>query len=295
MDTVAPDPTYAGWDVMIDPGRQADLLAALPARVGDLVQIGHGLLIHEHLTAMYGVELSPQARQVVQVRPMGRRLQLLREADKRPLTRPREPARRQAADCRHYSVQLVTFLRSRGIPARARCGFGEYFNTGHWEDHWVCEHWRATEGRWVLVDGQIDAVQEQAFQPDFDLLDVPRDRFQVAGDAWRACRGGEADPRTYGLTVIDEFGLWWVAANLIRDAASLSGMEMLPWDVWGAMPKPGTTIARADLELFDRVAALTTDPAADLTELRGLVAADLRLRVPPRVFNASLQRVETVP
>jgi hypothetical protein len=116
----------------------------------------------------------------------------------------------------------------------------------------------------------------------------------VAGDAWRACRRGDADPDTYGLSVINESGLWWVAANLVRDAASLSGMEMLPWDVWGAMPEPSNTIPKTDLKLFDRVAALTADPAADLSELRELVAGDARLRVPPTVFNANLRREEPV-
>ncbi|MBO0701635.1 MAG: transglutaminase domain-containing protein [Candidatus Dormibacteraeota bacterium] len=295
MNTVAPDSTYLDWSLMTDPGSQADLLEPLPGEVGELVRIGQGLLIHEYLTGMYGVELSPEAGTAVQVRPMERRLQLLREADGRPLTVPREPALRQAADCRHYSVQLVTFLRSRGIPARARCGFGLYFNAGHGEDHWVCEHWRAAEGRWVLVDGQIDEVQQKVFQPDFDLLDVPRDRFQVAGDAWRACRAGEADPDAYGLSVINEAGLWWVAANLVRDAAALSGMEMLPWDVWGAMPEPSDTIPPENLELFDRVAEMTVDPQADLSELRRLVADEPRLRVPPTVFNANLKRQEPVP
>lgn len=294
MNTVASDRTYLDWGVMTDPGRHADLLQPLPNEVGELARICQGLLIHEFLTGMYGVELSPEAQGVVQVRPVERRLGLLREADPRPLTVPRDPASRQAADCRHYSVLLVTFLRSRGIPARARCGFGMYFNPGHGEDHWVGEYWRRDERRWVLVDAQIDDVQRDVFHPDFDLLDVPRDRFQVAGDAWRACRAGEADPDAYGLSVINEAGLWWIAANLIRDAASLSGMEMLPWDVWGAMPKPGDPIPDADLQLFDRLAELTADPQAELTEVRRLVAEDPRLRVPATVFNANLKRMEPV-
>lgn len=287
---------YLEWDVMTDPGRRhADLLEPLPDAVGELVRIGHGLLIHEHLTGMYGVELSPQARQAVQVRPMCRRLDLLRAADERPLTCPREPAHRQAADCRHYSVQLVTFLRSRGIPARARCGFGLYFNPGYAEDHWVCEYWDAAKGRWVLVDGQIDQVQQRVFQPACDLLDVPRDCFQVAGAAWQACRAGEADPERFGLSTINESGLWWVAANLVRDAASLGGMEMLPWDVWGAMPEPGDAIPEADVELFDRIATMTVDAGDDLATLRELVASDPRLRVPATVWNANLRRLEPVP
>lgn len=295
MNAVVPDRAYLDWGVMTDPGRHADLLEPLPDGVGALARTCQGLLIHEFLTGMYGVELSPEAGRVVQVRPVEARLGLLREADPRPLTTPRDPAHRQAADCRHYSVLLVTFLRGKGIPARARCGFGLYFNAGHGEDHWVCEYWRSAEQRWVLVDAQVDEVQEKVFQPGFDLLDVPRDQFQVAGDAWRACRRGDADPGTYGLTAIQQTGLWWVAANLIRDAASLSGMEMLPWDVWGAMPEPEDAIPEADLELFDHVAGLTSDPAADLAGLRDLVAADARLRVPPTVWNANLRQRDAVP
>lgn len=294
MNTVASDRTYLDWSVMTDPGRHADLLEPLTSRLDDLVHVCQGLLVHEFLTGMYGVELSPEAQRVVQVRPVERRLGLLREADPRPLTVPRDPASRQSADCRHYSVLLVTFLRSRGIPARARCGFGMYFNPGFGEDHWVGEYWRNDEQRWVLVDAQIDEVQRGVFHPDFDLLDVPRDRFQVAGDAWRACRAGAADPDAYGLSVINESGLWWIAANLIRDVAALSGMEMLPWDCWGAMPEPKESIPTANLELFDHLAELTADPQADFTELRRLVATDPRLRVPPTVFNANLKRQEAV-
>jgi hypothetical protein len=45
-------------------------------------------------------------------------------------------------------------------------------------------HWNAAEARWILVDAQIDELQRAKLHPDFDLLDVPRDRFVIAGDAW---------------------------------------------------------------------------------------------------------------
>jgi hypothetical protein len=45
-----------------------------------------------------------------------------------------------------------------------------------------------SENRWILVDAQLDAVQRETFKPGFDPLDVPRDGFIVAGDAWRQCR-----------------------------------------------------------------------------------------------------------
>jgi hypothetical protein len=45
----------------------------------------------------------------------------------------------------------------------------------------------------MLADAQIDDVQLQLFDVRFDLIDVPRDQFLVAGDAWRLCRDGDAD------------------------------------------------------------------------------------------------------
>ena len=180
-----------------------------------------------------------------------------------------------------------------GTPARARCGFGGYFHRGTFEDHWVCEYWNDVQQRWVLVDGQVDGPQRRFFQIDLDLTDVPRDRFLVAGDAWVQCREGTADPGTFGLSFTNEFGYWWIAGNLMRDAAALGNIELLPWDTWGAMPGPDETIGDERFELFDRLAALTRDPDAEHDELSQLVQDD-RLRVPAAVHNAVLNRDEAL-
>jgi transglutaminase-like putative cysteine protease len=142
----------------------------------------------------------------------------------------RTASARVAGNCRHFTVLLVTLLRAQGTPARARCGFGGYFGTGTFEDHWVCEFWAVGQQRWVLADAQLDARQRDFFTIGFDVLDVPRDQFLVAGDAWARYRAGTADPGDFGLTLLHESGAWWIAANLIRDVAALCGMEMLPWD-----------------------------------------------------------------
>ena len=89
---------------------------------------------------------------------------------------------------------------------------------------------------------------------------MPRDRFLVAGDAWRLCRDGDADPASFGLSSLNEAGYWWIAGNLLRDVAALNNMEMLPWDVWGAMPAPDEAISDEQYALFDRLAGLTRDP-----------------------------------
>ena len=38
-------------------------------------------------------------------------------------------------------------LRAKGVPARARLGFGSYFNPGYFEEHVLCEYWNAAQER----------------------------------------------------------------------------------------------------------------------------------------------------
>lgn len=289
--------TTDGWtrtDEMTSPGRYAALYDDLPDGIAELAAVVQGLLIHEHIAPAYGVQLSNEDRAPVHFRRIEHVLEQIAEADGRPLTEPREPGDRIAGNCRHDTVLLVSMLRTKGVPARARCGFGGYFGTGWFEDHWVCEYWDAAAGRWRLADAQIDDVQKGLFPIDFDLMDVPRDRFLVAGDAWTQCRNGAADPGKFGLSMMREAGYWWIAGNLMRDVAALNNVETLPWDVWGAMPEPEAPIDDELARLFDGLAALTREPiTSDASgKLRAIYLEDQRLTVPKTVRNAVLNREE---
>jgi hypothetical protein len=285
---------YVRPAVMTSPGRHSQAFDGLPGDVAGLATIAQGIFVHEHMASAYGVTLSDERRGSVHIRPIERLLERLIAEDDRPLTTARPPQRRLAGNCRHYSVLMVAMLRAHGMAARARCGFGGYFGTGTFEDHWVCEYWDAEHQRWVLADAQIDDVQRGMFQVDFDLMDVPRDGFVIAGDAWIQCRAGEADPTQFGLSLLNQTGAWWIAGNLLRDAAALNNVEMLPWDVWGAMPAPDEPIDDRAAAFFDRVAALTQTPDAAFGDLRSLYQNDDRLRVPSTVHNAILGRDEPV-
>ncbi len=264
----------------------------LPRDLEGLIGVGHGLLVHEHLTSLYGITLSEERRSSVHIRPVDSLLDRVRTDG--PLGTVRPVAERWGGNCRHFTVLLVALLRQQGVPARARCGFGGYFGTGTFEDHWVAEYWSAAVQRWILADGQLDSAQLRIFPVDFSPLDVPRDRFLTAGAAWTRCRNGEATPDQFGLSAMHESGSWWIAQNLIRDVAALNNMEMLPWDTWGAMVyPPDEPIADDRREFFDRLARLTDNPDDSFTELQGAYHDD-GLRVPPTVRNSVLGRVESI-
>ena len=271
---------YAAPGQMTDPGALAHLLADLPADIPSLVRVVQGLMVHIFWAGRYGLKLDETRQQEVQIRPLAAKLERIVELDPRPLTEPRDLDNRLVGNCRDFSVLFAGLLRALGIPARARCGFGRYFLPNHYEDHWVGEVWNAVERRWVLVDAQLDAPQQEVLKQPFDPLDVPRDQFITGGHAWAMCRAGEADPEAFGIH--DMHGLWFIRGNLVRDVAALNKMELLPWDVWGLAYLEGgdDALTGEDLTTLDEMAALSGGDAAKFARIRTLYESDGRWRVP---------------
>jgi len=282
-----PQEYYKSVGPMTDARTDAKELRELPAAVAKLCEVVQGLLIHRDMAPwLYALKLTEQQRDDAHLRSMTQMLARIHALDARPLATAREPGHRMPSVCRHFALMLSAILREHGVPARARCGFGAYFTPGRFEDHWVCEYWDAAAKRWTLVDAQLDAIQRSALKVKFNTLDVPRDRFIIAGDAWLQCRSGKADAGRFGLTYINESGLWFIAGNVLRDFASLNRMEMLPWDAWGMMEMSDDKLTAEKNALLDRVAALTLAGDDQFAEMRALYDSDDRLRVPPVVFNA---------
>ena len=276
-------------------GAFAGSLAELPDDIQSLVRIVQGLIIHEFVAeSFYGTTISDDRKQESHIRPVERMVERILMLDDRPLSVPRPPERRLVGVCRHFMVLLLAMLRTKGIPARGRCGFGAYFNPGYFEDHVVCEYWNAPERRWMLADPQFDDVWRQRLHISHNVLDVPRDQFLVGSEAWMRWRTGSADPQKFGIVQGNLRGSWFLAANLIHDAALLNKVEMLRWDVWGAVPRPNQPLTQDDIAFFDRLASLTREPDKSFESLRALYEQDERIKVPGAVFNSLLNRTEAV-
>lgn len=280
---------YRSGSVMADAGKWTSLLSPLPDDVASLARFVQGLMLHEHLAGTYGEVLTPARREESQLRDVARMLETVVAHDTQPLNIARPPQKRLIGVCRHFTLLMVTMLRTKGYAARSRCGFGTYFEAGRFVDHWVAEYWHEKDRRWVMVDAQIDDLLKSKFKTDFDVLDVPRDRFVVAGDAWMMVREGRADAGRFGI--MDMWGHWFIAGNVIRDVAALNKVEMLPWDVWGAMPPMREPMPETSFDLFDRLAKATRYPEMPLEQLHALYG---EVRVPKDVFNAVTNKQETI-
>jgi hypothetical protein len=292
---------YARPGAMTSGGKHAAALEKLPGDPAALLHMVQFVTVHEYVASdFYGFTIPEKRKAESHIRSAEKMLDRILALDRQPLAVPRPVEERLVGVCHHFVVLLVALLRAKGVPARARFGFGSYFNPGFLEDHSIVECWNSSQSRWVLLDPQFDEIWRKRSKIDHDIMDVPRDRFVTAGDAWTRWRAGQADASKFGIFRGGLGGSWFIAGVLIRDLAALNKMEMLQWDVWGAMPhapQDGSDDANLrddQFELFDRLATLTRTPDASFGELHDLYEADDRLRVPHTVFNAVLNRPEAV-
>lgn len=280
---------------MTSVGRHISEFDALPNNVGELVRTVQHLLVYDVVARdFYGFTIPAGRESEIHIRPVEEMIDRLLALEAQTLRLHRSVEKRITGRCRDFTLFLIAMLRTKGVPARARCGFGSYFNPPYFEDHWICEYWNAVEGRWVVVDPQFDEVWRGELGITHDVLDVPRDRFLVAAEAWNQCRAGGLDPDKFGVQFADIRGLWFIAGNLVRDFAALNRVEMLPWDVWGAQPRPYERLNDEQLAFFDLIADLGHNPDDSFDELCNLYQTDARLHVPSTVFNAILDRSETL-
>lgn len=266
------------------------------ASVADVVRTVQGLLVYDLFAeSLYGVGLSGEQRRTIHERNADAVLRDARLLDDRPLEQPRHPGDRVGGRCNTYTLVAVALFRAAGIPARARCGFATYFVPGWYEDHWVAEYWSAADGRWVMIDAQLDDTWRTALGiVETVPVEVGPDRFLTGEHAWRAWRNGELDADRCGLSSLSEHGAFWIAANLRLDIAALNKVEMLPWDLWGPGWEPSEEPSQDMLTMFDGIAELTVDPDRRFDELRDRYESDPSLRVNGTVFNAVLGEEQRV-
>ncbi len=272
---------YSQPGIMTDPGKHASVLAGLPDDLASICLAVQNNLVHVFWAERMGLTLTEDQQRSLQIRPVAEKLALIAETSDQPLSVPRPLSQRQVGNCRDFTLLLVSMLRHKGIPARARCGFGTYFDPDQNVDHWVGEYWNPSKKRWLMIDPQLDSFQTEALNIKFNPLDVPPDEFLTAGKAWKMCRSGEADPDKFGI--FDMHGLRFVWGNVVRDFLALNKVEILPWDGgWGFLdqkisdPLPDNET----LVLYDKAAALTLEINEKFPEIRTYYKNEPRFHTP---------------
>lgn len=273
-------------------GRRDRMMAAMAEEIGPdpraLAARTRDLMVHAFWRGAYGLaEDRERTRAETRLRTMEEKLERIAAAESalgRPDgdVAPLPPERRLIGNCRDFSLFFSALLRRVGIPARARCGFGMYFMPNHGEDHWVVERWDGAASRWIVSDPQLDQVMIDKMRIGFDPMDLPDGAFLSGGEAWLACRAGD-DPDKYGILGLK--GWDFVKGDFVRDVASLAGLELLPWDIWGIMEKPYALLGEADLRALDETARATPMRRGLSREEAAELCADARFAVPRRITS----------
>lgn len=267
------DPTYyVRQSAYSEPGECVHLLRDLPSDGEGLCRLAPNVILHYFFRVALGLPESSERQDDRLARSLRGILERVAELDDHPLVEARPCEARFYGNCRDFALLTCGLLRHAGIPARLRCGFATYFTPGFLEDHWVCETWDDTEGRWRLVDAQLDPWHCERFSISFDPLDVPRDAFLTAGDAWQRARREPALGRSLGVSLLDISGPWFMAGSLLRDLAALNKVELQPWDYWSFAVDlaDAGTIAEEEEVLLDDIAAVIAPGAPTLAEVRRL-------------------------
>jgi hypothetical protein len=280
---------YTEQSAFSDPGSFAPLYVGLPEAPAQLACTARNLMVHRlegeqfcHVIAQDRLHNDAETRYLDDI------LRIITKRNDALLTQRREVGDRFVGVCRDFALLYCSFLRHAGIPARLRSGFADYFGSdGFHCDHVVTEYWDNERG-WLLADPQLaDPVVIGTWKVDFDPMDVPRDRFLVAGKAWQAIRAGDADPKTFGLHPPEEgpmFGEWFVAHDIRIDLAALNKVETLLWDVWGTGAGGDRDMTEAVCELYDLTSLVVCDDVP-FDAARKLFAENEGLRTPKTVLS----------
>lgn len=288
---------YRSHSTFSDPGAMASWLDGTAGEPPSLRLASSGLVFHYRAHGdIAGHGFAPERMAEINLRYADSMFARLHELNPDPPDAPRPVTDRLVGCCRDCTLLFVALARHHGIPARSRVGFARYLAPGWAMDHVIAEVWDGE--RWRLVEPEMPAGHvDPTTGTVLDLLDVPRDRFLVAADAWRACRSGAADPARFVVAPELEMPIlrgWpYLLHNLVLDLAALNKHEMILWDGWGVM---ASDVDEATAVRMDGVAAVLADPDAGLDEIRAVYAAE-DLRVPPVVTSLAepggpLTRVE---
>jgi len=235
---------------------QLHLTERLPADPLGICKAVQSLIIQPYDATAAGI---PEERLLERnLRPAAALVDALVALDPNSLDHPRTPEHRVVGSCRHFATLATALLRLRGIPARARCGFGTYFIPGKNVDHWIVEYRLAESDRWVRVD-----VEHLDRDWPATLDDLQPGEFLTGGEAWQWYRTGAVAGDLFGVAGVDyAWGAGEIRANAIRDLAALNKLELLPWDEWSRMEESFEDKTGPEFDtLIDEIAA-TDDPEA---------------------------------
>jgi len=163
---------YQKHDVMTEIKTMKYMVTNIPKDIKTIVSLVQNILLHQHWSRAYGLEISDERKKEPWLRTFEEKLVHLNKHGYTHVSDQKSIENKMISICRDFSVVAAALCREAGIPARARCGFASYFEEGKYIDHWVLEYWNGDKKKWIMVDAQLDDLQQKALKLPFDPLEV---------------------------------------------------------------------------------------------------------------------------
>lgn len=186
--------------------------------------------------------------------------------------------------CREMSILLASILKAKGYSARVRNGFAKYASGNNKEagDHWITEYYDNKTNEWILVDSDMyfDDVTQSEYNIDFDLLNIPRDKFIFGSDAYLSLRNKEIfDKEIYHACNPRIYGIKAAIRGLFYDFHSIMNNEI----IFSYMPKyiveKAFNLSEEEYAELDNLAKLMLNPDENLDKLLEIWNSEDKFRI----------------
>lgn len=251
-----------------NPEELAYLYEELPDDIGSICKVVNALLIHPSCLSKYP-ELKVNEDEIWNNEPrtVYEILMLLNNRNNRGLLVKRNDNEKVVITCRGFTILLVSILRYKGIPARARAGFATYICDDINIDHWICEYWDEVQERWILIDA------------DFMKVDFSPAEFKYSANIFSDSINLKIDPLKYGYD--DNLGMPYIIAYLNLDFLLLFHDELwynpktyitekLNWDKCSIYEDAVRNLSEEEKELICELSELMAYPDSNYAKLNKL-------------------------
>lgn len=186
--------------------------------------------------------------------------------------------------CREQAILLASILKVKGIPTRVRSGFCKYINTSGKQagDHWITEYYDIKLGRWVLVDADMyfdkDILEEDHI--DFNLLDIPHEKFIFGAEAYLGLRENKFRPEEiYYASSPLTIGIEASLHGLFYDFHSLMNNEIIFLHLPKYIRDKNFKLSEGEYAELDELAKLMLDPDENFDKLLEIWNKEEKFRI----------------